>query len=181
MAIYVWSDTHFGHAGVIKHCARTRPYATVHEMNEALIERWNEKVSDRDDIYLLGDFAFRSPGTDIGAIFCALNGRKHLVIGNHDEQNPAVLRLPWKSQHNLVTLREEGVRAIACHYPLETWKGAHKGYLMLHGHSHGTLKRKIPHRYDVGADAEWWPVSLQGLAEHAAAQAFDPTDHHGDS
>jgi calcineurin-like phosphoesterase family protein len=77
-------------------------------------------------------------------------------------------------------LREEGVRAVACHYPMETWKSAHKGYLMLHGHSHGTLRRKLPHRFDVGADVFDTPASLRNLASIAAEEMFLPTDHHGD-
>jgi calcineurin-like phosphoesterase family protein len=173
--IYVWSDTHFGHAGIIRHCSR--PYDSVEAMNEGLIERWNAAVGPKDTIYLLGDFGF---GKDLDAIFARLNGHKHLVLGNHDEKNPAVTKLQWESVRDIVTLREEGVRAVACHYPMETWKSAHKGYLMLHGHSHGTLRRKLPHRFDVGADVFDTPASLRNLASIAAEEMFLPTDHHGD-
>lgn len=173
--IYVWSDTHFGHAGIIRYC--TRPYSSVDEMNAGLIARWNSTVTPRDTIYLLGDFAF---GKDVAPQFAALNGHKHLVIGNHDEKNPAVLKLPWESINDIVTLRENGVRAVACHYPMETWKSAHKGYLMLHGHSHGTLKRVVPHRFDVGADVFENPQSLASLATIASQQTFEAADHHGD-
>lgn len=146
--IYVWSDPHFFHKGVIRHCPKTRPFASVEEMNAALVERWNSVVTDKDTIYLLGDFSFGKV-EETRALFDTLRGRKHLVKGNHDEKNKAVLTLPWESISDLVTLREEGVRAVACHYALETWKSAHKGYLMLHGHSHGSLARVLPHRFDV--------------------------------
>src|SRR5437588_711949 len=99
-------------------------------MNRALIGRWNQAVGPTDDIYLLGDFAFADKrGEPITDIFTLLGGRKHLVVGNHDEQNRAVLKLPWESVDYLVELRENGVRAIGCHYPIESWKGAHRGYL----------------------------------------------------
>jgi calcineurin-like phosphoesterase family protein len=176
--IYLWSDTHFNHEGVIRYCGR--PFASIDEMNRALIGRWNGVVRDTDTIYLLGDFAFsHKAGWPLEEIYSALRGHKHLVIGNHDEKNPKVLALPWESKADLLTLRENGVRAIACHYPMETWKGAHRGYLMVHGHSHGSLKRKLPHRYDVGCDVFPEPVTLQRLAEVAAAEVFQATDHHG--
>lgn len=178
--IYLWSDTHFNHRGILEHCAPTRPYADVQSMNDALIQRWNEAIKPTDEVYHLGDFAFgsQSKGQDITMIFAALNGIKHLVVGNHDEQNPKVLKLPWKSQHDLVTLRENGVKAIACHYPMETWRNAHRGYLMLHGHCHGSLRRVLPHRFDVGCDVWQAPVSLSTLALIASKQTYEPQDHH---
>lgn len=179
--IRVWSDTHFNHRGILEHCKASRPYADIFEMNADLVRRWNSTVEVGDDVYLLGDFGFSvGSGDPLKTIFSWLNGRKHLVIGNHDERNPKVLKLPWVSKQDLVTLRENGGKAVACHYPLETWKGAHKGYLMLHGHSHGSLKRVIPHRFDVGADVRRAPVSLAALFLEAQAQPYQPQDHHGD-
>ena len=174
--IYVWSDTHFNHRGIIGYCAR--PYPDVEAMNAGLVERWNSVVKDTDDVYHLGDFGFGGLAV-LTSIFEALRGHKHLIIGNHDEKNNRVFKLPWKTQADLVTLREEGIRAVACHYPMETWKNAHRGYLMLHGHSHGSLQRKLAHRYDVGVDVEPVPISLQALAARAAEEPFEVTDHHG--
>lgn len=173
--IYLWSDTHFGHRGILEYCAATRPYASVEEMDEALIRAWNSVVKPTDEMHFLGDFGF---GRDLASVFERLAGRKHLVRGNHDEQNPRVLKLPWLSQKDIATLRQQGTKAIACHYPMESWRGAHKGYLHVHGHSHGSLKRKLPHRFDVGADVYGVPVGLDELALVAAAQTFLPTDHH---
>jgi calcineurin-like phosphoesterase family protein len=178
MAVMLWADTHFNHRGILRYCAPTRPYASVEEMNESMIAKWNTSVRPQDTIYLLGDFGFE---TGLDAIFKRLHGKKHLVIGNHDEKNTLVLKLPWESQRDIVTLRENGVRAVACHYPMETWKSAQKGYLMLHGHSHGNLRRQVPHRFDVGADVFTdGPVSLQEIAAMAAAQNFTIDEHVGD-
>ena len=175
--IFVWSDTHFNHKGIITYCKR--PYANIDEMNAALIDMWNHVVGPTDDVYHLGDFAFRG-GWPLKEIYCQLNGNKHLIRGNHDYQNDKVLKLPWKSQHDLLKLRHEEKRYVLCHYPLETWEGAHRGYLHLHGHSHGTLKRVAPHRFDVGADVWEYPVSLECIDRIAAEQAYEATDHHGD-
>ena len=53
--IYYISDLHFGHANVIEF--DKRPFANVEEMDRIMIERWNERVSDMDDVYISGDFA----------------------------------------------------------------------------------------------------------------------------
>jgi calcineurin-like phosphoesterase family protein len=149
-------------------------------MNRALVALWNGVVTDRDDIFLLGDFGYsRQDLESLGSIFVRLRGRKHLIIGNHDEKNPHCLRAPWLSREHLLEVKENGVRAVLCHYPLETWAGAHRGVLMLHGHSHGTLKRSIPHRFDVGVECFPQPVALAVLAKVAAKQTFAAVDHHG--
>jgi calcineurin-like phosphoesterase family protein len=113
-------------------------------------------------------------------IFKQLKGHKHLVVGNHDEQNKAVLKLPWESISWYKKIKENGMKAIASHYPFETWSGVLRGYFHVHGHSHGTLRRKLPRRFDVGADVEYTPVLMEKLHNVAAAAPFLPTDHHGD-
>lgn len=173
--IYFWSDTHFGHANVIKFCRR--PYADVDSMNEGLIQRWNHKVRPSDTIYVVGDFAFNKTAS---RVFDRLNGHKHLVKGNHDEHNPDVTKQPWESISDILTVRDNGRKIIACHYPMETWKNAGKGYMHVHGHSHGSLKRTIPHRLDVGCDVWQYPLSFDFLWDLFSKQDFRPQDHHGD-
>lgn len=182
MTTFFWSDTHFNHPGIAVHCPRTRKYKTLDEMNAWLIELWNKRVSRGDRIYLLGDFAFRSQnGWPLEKLFASLNGDKFLVVGNHDLQNPDVLKLRWAHRDNLLTVKDGEMSAVCCHYPLETWDKAPRGRLMLHGHSHGSLERVIPHRFDVGVDAEGFlgPLTFEEIWERAAAQTFQPSDHHG--
>jgi calcineurin-like phosphoesterase family protein len=177
--IWVTSDLHFNHAGIIKYT--NRPFSSVEEMNDAMIELWNERVRRNDTVHVVGDFGFHSNNsTDLEAIFSALRGHKHLAIGNHDEKNPRVLKLPWVTKRELYTIKENGCEAVVCHYPLETWKSPNRCF-MLHGHSHGSLKRKIPRRYDVGPDAIGWDVFMRSFDEWAgiaASEKYDPQDHH---
>ena len=51
--IYFTSDLHFGHSNIIKLC--NRPFATVEEMDRALMEGWNKKVKKCDTVYIIGD------------------------------------------------------------------------------------------------------------------------------
>ena len=53
---YNTSDTHFGHANIIRLC--NRPFKDVEEMNEKLIENWNKVVPEDGTVFHLGEFAF---------------------------------------------------------------------------------------------------------------------------
>jgi len=184
MTCWIWSDLHFNHAGILKYCAKTRPVADVAEMNEWLITLWNENVKAKDSIYIVGDFAFGGSNDGrIQQLFSQLNGKsKYLILGNHDEKNKGVAKLGWEGVWDIRTLRGENkMRAVLCHYPMATWKNAHHDYIMLHGHCHGNLEEEIPHRFDVGVDAQYGPSpnTLEFYWELAKTQTFNPVDHHG--
>lgn len=81
MITWFTSDLHIGHANIIKYC--DRPFADVEEMNEALVDRWNEVVGSDDTVWVLGDVAM-GPIVESLALTARLNGTKILVTGNHD-------------------------------------------------------------------------------------------------
>ena len=143
------ADTHFGHANIIKLCAR--PFSSVEEMDEVLIERWNERVGHEDTVYHLGDFAFKSMRAR--EIFGRLNGRyKILITGNHD--GPDVTDLPWYHHTGYALLQYEDTPWLALfHYPMVEWDGWYKGNIHLHGHQHNKEPLRAERRVDVGVDA----------------------------
>ena len=77
------SDLHFGHKNIIKYC--NRPHSSVDIMNERIVELWNRYIPEDADVFILGDVAFSMSKNKIREILNSMNGRKHLVIGNHDE------------------------------------------------------------------------------------------------
>ncbi len=160
VAILFTADTHFGHAGALS--LYRRPFASVPEMNAAMLERWNATVQPDDDLWHLGDFAVRTGATAAAQLLRALHGRKHLVSGNNDP--PEIIALPeWSSVQTYVELNAEGMRLVLCHYAFRTWNGMAKGALNLHGHSHGRLK-PLPRQKDVGVDIwDFMPVTLDRL------------------
>lgn len=81
MTTWYTADTHFGHARIIEYCQR--PFATVQEMDEGLVERWNERVADDDHVLVLGDFALGKIAESLQVVR-RLKGHKVLVSGNHD-------------------------------------------------------------------------------------------------
>ena len=56
--IYFTADHHFGHANIIRHCAR--PFQSVGEMDRALLDNWNARIKPQDTVYILGDLFFRN-------------------------------------------------------------------------------------------------------------------------
>lgn len=79
--IFATSDLHFGHAGIIRYCAR--PFAGVAAMDERLVDLWNETVRPQDTVWVLGDVALGDLGASLGLVGL-LAGHKILVPGNHD-------------------------------------------------------------------------------------------------
>lgn len=82
---FIISDTHFFHRRILEFEAQARPFSSVEEMNEAMVDLWNRVVTKRDTVWHLGDACFGK--AENLAIFDRLNGRKKLVLGNHDEHN----------------------------------------------------------------------------------------------
>ncbi len=81
MTIFFTSDTHFGHARINE--LANRPFDSVEEMNETIIDRWNETVKTTDTVFHLGDVALGKLDDSL-PLMDRLNGHKHLIVGNHD-------------------------------------------------------------------------------------------------
>ena len=85
-AVFLVSDTHFGHHGVCRFTrgdgvTKLRPWDDPHEMDEAMVERWNDTVRPNDKVYHLGDVVINRKSL---GIMSRLNGDKVLIRGNHD-------------------------------------------------------------------------------------------------
>ena len=84
------SDTHFGHANMIhkfklEDGSPSRSFASVDEMDETMIDRWNEVVRPSDHVYHLGDVTMhRQIGQIRYSVLNRLNGHERLLLGNHD-------------------------------------------------------------------------------------------------
>jgi calcineurin-like phosphoesterase family protein len=157
--LFFTSDTHFGDTRVLR--IDRRPFKTVAAHDEALIRFWNEAVKPSDELWHLGDFA-RGSAERVAELLAALNGRKHLIIGNNDPPT-TVTAIGWASIQHYAEMTVDGQLLILCHYPFRTWNQMGKKSINLHGHSHGRLK-KMPRQYDVGVDPQALrPATLQQI------------------
>lgn len=167
------ADLHLGHARIVT--LTGRPFANVSDMDEAIIARWNNVVSPEDDVYVVGDFAFRSklaPNTYLHR----LKGRKHLINGNHDSKDCRASRL-WSSVQDYAEINDAGRRVVLFHYGLRTWNKMRRGAIHLYGHSHGNLSGfalpddpdrpgRIAGCIDVGVDCwNFTPITLEMALE----------------
>ncbi len=164
MATFFTSDTHFFHKNIISFCSR--PYGSVEHMNEEMIKNWNLVVKPTDDIWFLGDFSFGNV-EDTEEVLRQLKGRKHLITGNHDRKGRCE-KLDWslyfEDQADYHRLKVDGKKLVLCHFPFHSWE---RGYINLHGHTHGTYESKWM-QHDVGVDSNnYMPVLLEDAVERA--------------
>lgn len=166
MSTYFTSDTHFGHAGIMRWAGR--PFNSADAMNEAMIRKWNETVDNDDTVYHLGDFGFHSTAAQLDPILGELNGEIHLILGNHD-QNPDIEQFAhWRITNfdYYLKVRIDNQDIVLCHYPLSEWDGSFKGAWHLHGHSHNQWPQSRWKRLDVGVDGHGLqPWSMDQLRE----------------
>jgi len=85
-AVFLVSDTHFGHVGVCRFTesdgvTKIRPWTDPTEMDEEMVKRWNDTVRPNDKVYHLGDVVINRKALPTMA---RLNGDKVLIRGNHD-------------------------------------------------------------------------------------------------
>ena len=149
------ADTHFGHQNILKICKR--PFDTIEEMDRTLIANWNSVVGKNDQVFHLGDFAYRADQRLMRRVFSQLNGQKFLIEGNHDNEHTRQLK--WSDVSQIRETSVDGQRIVMCHYALRSWAGLHHGAVHLYGHSHGSLTGTY-HSEDVGVDVYGFtPVS----------------------
>jgi len=183
------ADTHFGHSNIILYCRRPfmpasdidaclafprgttlpsdlkqRLEAATHAMDEEMIRRWNDTIAPGDDVWHLGDFCHTGRCT-ADDYLRRLNGRLHLVRGNHDHLETYGNRA-WIFSQNYAELRCEKTDLVLFHYAMRVWNGSFGGKaLQLFGHSHGLLDA-LPGQCDVGVDCwDFRPVSLDRIKE----------------
>ena len=80
MSVFFIADTHFGDGNILRY--ENRPFATVEEMDQELVRRWNQKVGEEDTVFHLGDVSAHSAEED-RQLLGQLHGKKVLVLGNH--------------------------------------------------------------------------------------------------
>lgn len=132
MNIFLTSDSHFSHKGIVKFLrddgTKERPWDNTEEMDEALVQNWNSVVRPKDTVYHLGDVVINRSAL---GIVSRLNGTKVLIQGNHDVFRLSEYLEHFKSLHPYKVLDGFLLSHIPIHpCSIERWKGN------IHGHLH---------------------------------------------
>jgi len=167
------ADHHFGHSNIIRHC--NRPFQSVDEMNDVLLDNWNSAVKPGDTVYIIGDLFFRNaiPAEDF---LHKLKGKKYLIIGNHDKDWMKRTDLPkyFESAERMMEISTGAHKVTLCHYPMMTWNAISKGSYMIHGHIHNNTDadyfqfiRNMPNILNAGVEInDYKPVSFNDLIKN---------------
>lgn len=187
------ADLHIGHQNVIKYC--NRPFGSVEEMNETIIDNWNAVVGPDDTVMVLGDVCMGKIAETL-PLCELLQGRKILVLGNHDRPWIGNKKAgDWRRRYedvgfelvdswdSLILVDEEHDFAQyvrVCHFPYEGDSGPEDRYLehriaddggwLLHGHVHDAWKVR-GRQINVGVDVwDFTPVTTTAIMAIIAAE-----------
>lgn len=159
--IYFTSDLHFFHDREFIYLPRG--FKSELEMREYYVKMWNDTVTNEDDVYMLGDFCLGQRFEDIKELITSLNGKIHLVIGNHDTDMKIKL---YETLDNLVEIRDviprfkyDKFRFYLSHYPTITSNlesNISECVINLHGHIHSKVKfyEDRPYMLNISVDAQ---------------------------
>ena len=149
------ADCHFFHRRLNTEMDK-RGFPSVEEMNDHMIRRWNAKVTKNDTVYILGDFSLAGGFQTSGILDC-LNGKKHLITGNHDDRylkDKLFENHLLQSVNTYQEIRDNGRTVILSHYPVFCYKGQYRKdkqgkplIYMLYGHVHNTHDELLINRF----------------------------------
>jgi len=165
--IFFIGDTHFGHANILKFEPEYRPFNSIQEHDEKLVEKWNSVVRANDTVYHLGDVAF--PTYAIKHL-SRLMGKKFLVLGNHDWKKEKMLMPHFNRMGGVAYIDRKYILShVPVHpYNFNRWKAN------IHGHLHS--KNLDDPRY-INVSVEQiglTPISIEDINERcrSIASAF---------
>jgi calcineurin-like phosphoesterase family protein len=183
MNTFFVADLHIGHKNILIHCPN-RKFEYISEMDKEIVIRNNSIVSDSDEVYDLGDFAFRCSPDYAVSVLKQLNGKRYLLLGNHDKP----LRQAYRrglldgliksgklvivgniEDSTVSTIKKINIGKqiiILSHYALRTWPNAFRGKSwLLYGHSHNNLA-SFYKSMDVGVDTNnLYPWKFEQIKE----------------
>jgi len=144
--IYLISDFHLGHKNILEYEKESRPFQSLDEMEEVIIDNINKTVKETDILWNLGDVMFGGKGADrLDAFMAKIKcKRNYLVCGNHDFQRPSFYMqhgFKWATRYPIM-MRDFIWLAHARFY-----LNKQMPYILIHGHAHSSLPFFDPQCY----------------------------------
>jgi calcineurin-like phosphoesterase family protein len=171
-AVWVISDTHFGHEKACTVFKRDdgsplRPFTSAEEMDEELVRRWNDCVRPGDRVYHLGDVVIRRQHIDI---LGRLNGRKALVRGNHDIFELKLYAKYFDQIYGVKVFDD----MILSHIPLHPESIARWGF-NVHGHLHANSMNDPRYLCVSVEQTDYRPITLEQVRAKRVEMQDAPT------
>lgn len=133
MPIFYISDMHIGHQNVLRH--DNRPFSDIQHMQAVMTANWNSAVATTDEVYILGDFAWKNAqGLEM---LSQLNGKKYLILGNHDKPTEE-MKACFQLVKDYAVIKDGETQVVLSHYPIAHWYNQYRGAVHLYGHVHNT-------------------------------------------
>ena len=176
--MFFTSDLHLGHVNIMKY-GRSHFFRDLDHMREGITHNWNDMVSPQDTVYVLGDVVM-GPRADNLPHLARLNGRKIMVLGNHDYPhpcNPEKVRGKWtdvyaqyfESMHTQLEIEIAEQNVLLSHFPAEgdhtdeerygEYRPSYDGWI-IHGHLHTEEIRVAERHVHTGIDSDWTGYGL---------------------
>lgn len=155
--IWLVSDTHFNHANIIKYC--DRPFDTTEEMDWFMVEKWNSVVKPNDHVYHLGDVYMNASKGYIDNLLSKLNGKKRLILGNHDNGKDQVLLHHFEK----VMLWRNFDKVVLTHIPLREDSIPGGNRVNVHGHIHQNKSPIGPYKCVCVEQVNYTPINLEEI------------------
>lgn len=130
--VFFIADMHFGHEAMIRF--ENRPFTDIKNQENQLIRNWNETVTAEDEVYVLGDFSLSDSMEEVSRLCGSLNGKKTLVLGNHDTHSPEWYRQCGFDEASAWPIIIDGFWILS-HEPL--YINENMPYANIYGHVHG--------------------------------------------
>lgn len=157
---FITSDTYFGREEIIK--IAKRPFKNVQEMNEVLIEKWNNVVSEDDVVYHLGNFAWDPLTAE--SVISELNGEIRFIKGQYDD---ALLEIVDYIEGIEILpgdiIIDSELKAVMSHWPLEEWQGKSNDIFHYHGATLKDLKTNMDKMNRVNVCCDNWRYTPQDI------------------
>jgi len=161
--IWVISDTHFNHSNMLKFLDKdnkpVRVFSSVEEMNEKMVNNWNSVVSPGDKVYHLGD-VFMGSEDWFKRHWPRLNGRKRLVVGNHDNIKFLASGGFFDKVEMWRVFKDFGI--VLTHVPIHT-DSFRKVKINVHGHIHEKQSPDGPYKCVCVEQTNYTPVNIEEL------------------
>ena len=163
--IFYTSDLHFGGRRVISVCHR--PFQSPEDMTEGLISRWNDRVREDDDVFIVGDLFTENVEPD--AILSRLRGHKYLILGNNEDcwLHKADLRRHFGCILPSADITDGGRSVSLCHIPPPAFGGEYLVYGHIHNYPGLPIRRvmaELGNAFNAGVDVnDYEPVTLDEM------------------